>query len=64
MKDAEGNPMVIVPIIIGKNCTLHKESRVFLEMLKINLNSVYEEIGNLLGVYQTICTDKIYRKTV
>jgi len=64
LKHKDGTPIIVMPIIVGKNCTLHKESRKFLETMKISFTSLYEEIGNLLGVYQTVCADKIYRKTV
>ncbi|CAL6035402.1 Reverse_transcriptase (RNA-dependent DNA polymerase) [Hexamita inflata] len=64
MKDQNGEPLRVIPIIIGKNCTIHTKSREFLDELDIRMESVYEEIGNLLGVYKANCTAIMYKKKV
>ncbi|CAL6024839.1 Hypothetical_protein [Hexamita inflata] len=64
MKDQNGEPLRVIPIIIGKNCTIHTKSREFLDELDIKMESVYEEIGNLLGVYKANCTAIMYKKKV
>ncbi|CAL6097589.1 Putative_reverse transcriptase/endonuclease [Hexamita inflata] len=64
MKDQNGDPLRVIPIIIGKNCTIHTKSREFLDELDIRMKSVYEEIGNLLGVYKANCTAIMYKKKV
>ncbi|CAL6077492.1 Hypothetical_protein [Hexamita inflata] len=64
MKDQNGDPLRVIPIIIGKNCTIHTKSREFLDELDIRMESVYEEIGNLLGVYKANCTAIMYKKKV
>ncbi|CAL5998091.1 Hypothetical_protein [Hexamita inflata] len=51
MLDQDGNPIKVIPIIIGKNCTIHTKSKKFFEQLDLNIENVYEEIGNLLAVY-------------
>ncbi|CAL5978905.1 Hypothetical_protein [Hexamita inflata] len=57
-------PLRVIPIIIGKNCTILTKSREFLDELDIKMESVYEEIGNLLGVYKANCTTIMYKKKV
>ncbi|CAL6070209.1 Hypothetical_protein [Hexamita inflata] len=44
-KDQNGNPLKIIPIIIGKNLTIHQKSLQFLEELRVNFETIYEEIG-------------------
>ncbi|CAL6001213.1 Hypothetical_protein [Hexamita inflata] len=62
MLDQDGNPIKVIPIIIGKNCTIHTKSREFLEELDLNIENVYEEIGNLLAVYYASCAEEIYKR--
>ncbi|CAL6017772.1 Hypothetical_protein [Hexamita inflata] len=48
----------VIPIIIGKNCTIHTKSRKFLEELDLIIENVYEEICNLLAVYYASCAQQ------
>ncbi|CAL5981217.1 Hypothetical_protein [Hexamita inflata] len=45
VKHYQGYEVKIIPIIVGKNCTLHKESHLFLKELKVNMQTFYAEIG-------------------
>ncbi|CAL6108817.1 Hypothetical_protein [Hexamita inflata] len=62
MLEQDGNPIKVIPIIIGKYCTIHTKSREFLEELDLNIENVYEEIGNLLAVYYASCAEEIYKR--
>ncbi|CAL5985738.1 Hypothetical_protein [Hexamita inflata] len=52
----------VIPIIIGKNCTIHTKPREFLEELDLNIENVQKEIGNLLAVYYASCAEEIYKR--
>ncbi|CAL5978622.1 Hypothetical_protein [Hexamita inflata] len=43
MLDQDGNPIKVILIIIGENCTIHTKSREFLEELDLNIENVYKE---------------------
>lgn len=46
----------VIPIIFGKNCTIHPESLKFLTSLKgIKENELYEKLGTLLGQHYEQC---------
>ncbi|CAL6036950.1 Hypothetical_protein [Hexamita inflata] len=51
-----------VPIIVGKNCTLHKESHLFLKELKVNMQTFYAEIGYKISRYAQICNNSLQKK--
>ncbi|CAL5990707.1 Reverse_transcriptase/endonuclease [Hexamita inflata] len=63
-KDQNGNPLKIIPIIIGKNLTIHQKSREFLEELRVNFETIYEEIGYMISTSQTHRAELMYRKKV
>ncbi|CAL6057300.1 Hypothetical_protein [Hexamita inflata] len=58
------NPLKIIPIIIGKNLTIHQKSREFLEELRVNFETIYEEIGYMISTSQTHRAELMYRKKV
>ncbi|CAL6092963.1 Reverse_transcriptase/endonuclease [Hexamita inflata] len=63
-KDQNGNPLKIIPIIISKNLTIHQKSREFLEELRVNFETIYEEIGYMISTSQTHRAELMYRKKV
>ncbi|CAL6045764.1 Putative_reverse transcriptase/endonuclease [Hexamita inflata] len=63
-KDQNGNPLKIIPIIICKNLTIHQKSREFLEELRVNFETIYEEIGYMISTSQTHRAELMYRKKV
>ncbi|CAL6084362.1 Reverse_transcriptase (RNA-dependent DNA polymerase) [Hexamita inflata] len=63
-KDQNGNPLKIIPIIIGKNLTIHQKSREFLEELRVNFETIYEDIGYMISTSQTHRAELMYRKKV
>ncbi|CAL5981269.1 Hypothetical_protein [Hexamita inflata] len=63
-KDQNGNPLKIIPIIIGKNLTIHQKSREFLEELRVNFDTIYEEIGYMISTSQTHQAELMYKKKV
>ncbi|CAL5983917.1 Reverse_transcriptase (RNA-dependent DNA polymerase) [Hexamita inflata] len=63
-KDQNGNPLKIIQIIIGKNLTIHQKSREFLEELRVNFETIYEEIGYMISTSQTHRAELMYRKKV
>ncbi|CAL6003514.1 Hypothetical_protein [Hexamita inflata] len=53
---------ILFNIQVRKNCTIHTKSRKLLDELDLNIENVYEEIGNLLAVYYASCAEEIYKR--
>ncbi|CAL6006187.1 Hypothetical_protein [Hexamita inflata] len=62
VKHYQGYEAKIIPIIVGKNCTLHKESHLFLKELKVNMQTFYAEIGYKISRYAQMCNNSLYKK--
>ncbi|CAL6031475.1 Hypothetical_protein [Hexamita inflata] len=53
----------IIPIIVGKNCTLHKESHLYLKELKVNMQTFFAEIGYKISRQDAqMCNNSLYKK--
>ncbi|CAL6116140.1 Hypothetical_protein [Hexamita inflata] len=50
--------------IISKNLTNHQKPRQFLEELRDNFETLYEEIGYMISTSQTLRAELMYRKKV
>ncbi|CAL6068319.1 Reverse_transcriptase (RNA-dependent DNA polymerase) [Hexamita inflata] len=62
VKHYQGYEAKIIPIIVGKNCTLHKESHLFLKELKVNMQTFYAEIGYKISRCAQMCNNSLYKK--
>ena len=49
----------VYPIIIGKDCTMHEESRKVLNSLGISDQQIFMEVGLLLNRYYRACRSEI-----
>ncbi|CAL6097579.1 Reverse_transcriptase/endonuclease [Hexamita inflata] len=62
VKHYQGYEAKIIPIIVGKNFTLHKESHLFLNQLKVNMQTFNAEIGYKISRYAQMCNNWLYKK--
>ncbi|CAL6037636.1 Hypothetical_protein [Hexamita inflata] len=62
IKHYQGYKTKIMPIVVGKNCTLHKESHLFVKELNINMQTIYAEIGYKISRYAQMCNNSLYKK--